>query len=593
MAQEKCTFIVKLVPGKNQCPEKIEGLSLHENIRFEFCVLDEIPEVLRRHGMHGLSQIEFDNCTFRGSRALEGLAEFKSLRRVHIFQNRPEKDLDSLTPLTKLLLLEKLIVTLSHSTLTKLKHLETLELIKCGLTEFPEVLGDLTNLKDLILWGNEEIKQFPKSLAKLTSLQKLDISCCRLKEYPTIVSKLTHLKELKFWGNEDVSSLPNSLGQLTLLEKLDVSSCGFRKFPEAICKLTSLKTLIMIANVHVLTSIPRSLAKLTNLEELNVRGCKLLDYPDIVLQMPSLKIVKVYPERINSSFPASPGNITDVEELNLSRFCPDVDMAECDDPDVDLLRHELYAFPNFLTKLRKLQVLYLNGNKHIKSLPPSIAQLTNLKELHLSGCGFREFPGVVCRIPNLQKVYLDENHIVILDEAFVKFWQDTSFPFLEFLKKHKIDLSSLEQPPFETVQNGSLSCVLYYRSLKSSSIVGCNIQSVQILGKTGAGKSSLIHTLKEGASYLVDPSDRTVVVDTVEVKDVDVLLQVTDFGGHDIYELTCPLFLKSRHQATFVAVKLSEYNEDTHDELVTKWLSTAMTHMSSGRLYIVATQSDL
>ena len=103
----------------------------------------------------------------------------------------------------------------------------------------------------------------------------------------------------------------------------------------------------------------------------------------------------------------------------------------------------------------------------------------------------------------------------------------------------------------------------------------------------------MIHTLKEGASYLVDPSDRTVVVDTVEVKDVDVLLQVTDFGGHDIYELTCPLFLKSRHQATFVAVKLSEYNEDTHDELVTKWLSTAMAHMSSGRLYIVATQSDL
>ena len=51
--------------------------------------------------------------------------------------------------------------------------------------------------------------------------------------------------------------------------------------------------------------------------------------------------------------------------------------------------------------------------------------------------------------------------------------------------------------------------------------------------------------------------------------------------------------MKSRHQATFVAVKLSDYNEDTHDELVTKWLSTAMEHMSSGRLYIAATQSDL
>ena len=203
--------------------------------------------------MHGLSQIEFDNCTFRGIRALEGLAEFKSLRRVRMFQNRPEK---IPTQPGKQLLLEKLVATLFRSILTELKHLETLELIKCGLTYIPEVLVDLTNLKELILWGNE-IEQFPKSLVKLTSLQKLDISCCRLKEYPAVVSKLSDLKELKIWGNEDISSLPNSLGQLTLLKKLDVSSCGFQKFPEAICKLTSLKTLIMIGNVHVLPSIPR------------------------------------------------------------------------------------------------------------------------------------------------------------------------------------------------------------------------------------------------------------------------------------------------------------------------------------------------
>ena len=577
MEQDKRPFIIK--PFHIECPEKIEGFSLYENFRFEFCVLDEIPEILRRQS--GLPQIEFDNCTFAESRALERLAEYKSLRKVRLFQSFGKKGLVSLTTL--------------YSVLTRLKHLERLELIRCGFTEFPEVLSQLTDLKELILWGNDEIKEFPKSLGKLTSLQKLDISCCKLKEYPGAVSKLTHLKELKIWGNEEISTLPNSLGQLTLLEKLDVSSCGFRKFPEAICKLTSLETLTMIANLHVI-SVPRSLAKLTRLKSLNLRGCKLVDYPDIVLQMPSLEIVKVYPERKDYSFPTSPQNIRDIENLDLSRFRPDVDMSECDDPDVDLIRHELHAFPNFLTKLGKLRILCLNGNKNVKSLPPSMTQLTNLKELHLYDCGFREFPGVVCRIPNLQKVNLDENHIVILDEAFVKFWHDTSFPFQEFLQKQVIglkDLKGLEQPPFEIFQNGSAACIDYYRSLKSSSMVGCNILSVQILGKTGAGKSSLIHTLKEGASSLVDPSDRTVVVDTVEVKDADVLLQVTDFGGHDIYELTCPLFLKSRHQATFVAVKLSDYNEDTHDELVTKWLSTAVAHMSSGRLYIAATQSDL
>ena len=252
MAQDKRPFIIK--PFHIECPEKIEGFSLYENFRFEFCVLDEIPEILRRQS--GLPQIEFDNCTFAESRALECLAEYKSLRKVRLFQSFGKKGLVSLTTL--------------YSALTRLKHLERLELIRCGLTEFPEVLSQLTDLKELILWGNDEIKQFPKSLGKLTSLQKLDISCCKLKEYPDAVSKLTHLKELKIWGNEEISTLPNSLGQLTLLEKLDVSSCGFQKFPEAICKLTSLETLTMIANLHVI-SVPRSLAKLTHLK---ITECK-------------------------------------------------------------------------------------------------------------------------------------------------------------------------------------------------------------------------------------------------------------------------------------------------------------------------------
>ena len=70
-------------------------------------------------------------------------------------------------------------------------------------------------------------------------------------------------------------------------------------------------------------------------------------------------------------------------------------------------------------------------------------------------------------------------------------------------------------------------------------------------------------------------------------------MQLTDFGGHDIYELTCPLFMKSRYQTTFIAVKPSEYSEEAHDKLVTKWLSTALRHMNSGQIHIVVTQVDL
>ena len=113
------------------------------------------------------------------------------------------------------------------------------------------------------------------------------------------------------------------------------------------------------------------------------------------------------------------------------------------------------------------------------------------------------------------------------------------------------------------------------------------------MGKTGVGKSSLVHSIKEGSSVLIDPSDRTVVVDTLEVTDKSFLLKIADFGGHDIYEMTCPLFLRSSRQVAIVAVKLSEYNESNHDELVTKWLTTAVSHMKTGSICIVATQCDL
>ena len=78
-----------------------------------------------------------------------------------------------------------------------------------------------------------------------------------------------------------------------------------------------------------------------------------------------------------------------------------------------------------------------------------------------------------------------------------------------------------------------------------------------------------MHTIKHQSPMLVNASDKTVIVDTLELGKYDLLLQVTDFGGHDIYEITCPLFLKSSRLA-IVAVKLSEYCSDNHADLVTK-----------------------
>ena len=148
---------------------------------------------------------------------------------------------------------------------------------------------------------------------------------------------------------------------------------------------------------------------------------------------------------------------------------------------------------------------------------------------------------------NVRNVIALNVSIEVLDEDFVKLWSQSPHIFTEgrFLKIVGTHPIRFIKPPNEIVQNGPEACIKYYRALNADEAVNCCMLNVTIMGKTGAGKSSLIQSIKGGSPVLVHPSDRTVVVDTIEVKHKDVILKIADFGGHDIYEITCPLFLKS------------------------------------------------
>ncbi len=119
------------------------------------------------------------------------------------------------------------------------------------------------------------------------------------------------------------------------------------------------------------------------------------------------------------------------------------------------------------------------------------------------------------------------------------------------------------------------------------------LQNVTVLGCTAAGKTSLIRTLKARESRLTQPEERTVVLENILLKLEDVQFQIIDFGGHSVYELTCPLFLQSNTQICLVVVNSTEYTNERHDDLVTKWLKMALSHMTEGHVAIVLAQCDL
>ena len=343
--------------------------------------------------------------------------------------------------------------------------------------------------------------------------------------------------------------LPETVENLTNLETLNMSHNDLTEFPEALCKLKSLKALDISENDKT-QNLPGTLENLTNLETLNISRCCHTEFPEVLCKLKSLK-------------------------------------------NLDISRNPLTELPSLIFEMKCLHKLDISGAS-ITHLPKTIERCERLKQLDISGSRITEFPTVIFKMKNLSSVVASNVEIEMLDEDFVKLWLERPEIFMEgrFQKIIGLETVRLLKPPNEIVLRGPEACMKYYRALKADEAINCSIINVTLMGKTGAGKSSLIQSIKEGYSVLVDSSDRTVVVDTLEVKHEDVLLKIADFGGHGIYEITCPLFLKSTRQVAIVAVKLLEYGESNHDELVTKWLTTAASHMKNGSICIVATQCD-
>ncbi|KAF8456773.1 hypothetical protein BDZ91DRAFT_800998 [Kalaharituber pfeilii] len=241
------------------------------------------------------------------------------------------------------------------------------------------------NLRKIEFQGNETTK-LPASISHATRLTYLDISNNRIENLEHAqLEKTSNLVSLKMTNNQ-LTSLPASLTKFKSLRSLHVSSNCLTAFPPFICSLVTLVDLDISFNA--IPSFPPEIGQLTALERLIATNNKLA-----------------------GSFPPSFSKLSSLKELDV-RYNPlsNIDVV-AELPRVELVLVGHNSISGLEKSFKIIRALHLNSNPVTRfSLPEAMPTLTYL---NLSSAKITSFgDGVFDKLPNLQKLVLDKNHMV-------------------------------------------------------------------------------------------------------------------------------------------------------------------------------------
>ncbi|TAG92981.1 MAG: leucine-rich repeat domain-containing protein [Oscillatoriales cyanobacterium] len=140
-----------------------------------------------------------------------------------------------------------------------------LDLAGLELEELPAQIGKCTQLETLLLGKLDKEKR--KMVGN------------KLTEFPDVVLQLTNLKILNLSHNQ-ITAIPEAIAQLSNLTQLDLSFNQITVIPEAIAQLSNLTQLDLSFNQ--ITVIPEAIRGMEKLKKLHLRGNPLPIPPEIL-----------------------------------------------------------------------------------------------------------------------------------------------------------------------------------------------------------------------------------------------------------------------------------------------------------------------
>ncbi|HEY9623287.1 MAG TPA: DUF4347 domain-containing protein [Crinalium sp.] len=208
----------------------------------------------------------------------------------------------------------------------------------------PSELGNLSSLQELYLYRNQLSGTIPSELANLNSLQTLSLQSNQLSgTIPVALSNLSNLTNLNLGGNQLSGSIPIALSNLSNLTSLILYNNQLSgSIPVELSKLSNLTALFLSSN-QLSGSIPAELGNLAKLSYL------ILDH-----------------NQLSGSIPSTLGNLTQLINLSLEN-------------------NQLSgSIPTDLGNLSNLKLLYLHTNQLSGTIPVELGNLNSLTQLFLN-----------------------------------------------------------------------------------------------------------------------------------------------------------------------------------------------------------------
>lgn len=304
-------------------------------------------------------------------------------------------------------------------------------------------IGDLSNLQELYLGGENTIGALPAQINQLQSLKVLHAHNIG-SPFQSAITDLVNLERFKlaFGDNSNLSPIPASIGnmaaltdlaisngingnipveigQLEQLESLNFQNCFFSgAMPAQIGQLQKLKSLI-ISGTSLTGSIPTEIGDLVAVEKIVLTGNELNgSIPSSIGDLPNLMILNLNANSLTGSIPPQLGQVTTLVDLSLKQnllgnsipvdFQNLVNLSY-----LNLSNNQLSGdILSELALLTNLNILDLSWNSLTGVLPDELGSMTSLNKLRIQGNSLSgSIPHTFANLYGIEKMYLGSNNL--------------------------------------------------------------------------------------------------------------------------------------------------------------------------------------